>query len=261
MKALFFSFGIVLFFLSTSCQPQHEDSVSSATFTDEAAPLEAANETTVSERKLIKEGRLEFQTTSIDSTRNTVLRATKIYKGYVSSDEAYNTPERTTVTMVVRIPSSEFDNFLQDATVGVKKFDRKDIQAKDVTEEFLDIEARLKTQKALEARYEELLKKANSVSEILEIEKQSGELRAEIESIEGRMRYLENRISLSTITLSFYESNPVKTSLGNEFIRGFVNGWENLISFFVLLVNIWPVLILIAAVIVWLRLSSKNKKQ
>ncbi|MEZ4774584.1 MAG: DUF4349 domain-containing protein [Bacteroidia bacterium] len=212
------------------------------------------------ERKLITEGRVGFETPSIDSSRNAVLRAVNKYGGYVSSDQAYNSPGRTTVTMVVRIPAGHFDDLLREATAGIKKFDSKEIDVKDVTEEYLDIEARLKTKKALEARYAELLKKANTVTEILEIEKQGGELRVEIESIEGRMKYLENRVSFSTLTLTFYESTPLDKSFGKKFAQGFKNGWENLILFFVFLVNIWPFVLLLVAVIVGLRMNARRKK-
>lgn len=71
--------------------------------------------------------------------------------------------------------SSEFlhlilKKLLIDATKGVDKFDHKNIEVKDVTEEFLDVKARLKTKKELEDRYIDLLKKANNIKEILEIE-------------------------------------------------------------------------------------------
>ena len=111
---------------------------------------------------------------------------------------------------------------------------------KDVTEKFLDIQARLKTKKELENRYLELLNKASSVTEIMEVEKQIGQLRQEIESKEGRLNYLKSKISLSTLTLTFYKSVPNEVEFGNKFKTGFKNGWDNLIWFFVFITNIWP---------------------
>jgi hypothetical protein len=113
-----------------------------------------------------------------------------------------------------------------------------------VTEEFLDIQARINTKKELENRYLELLKKANSVTEMLEVEKQIGQLRTEIESIEGRLNYLKSKVSLSTLTIIFYQSIPNESEVGNKFKNGFKSGWNNLIWFFVFLTNIWPFILI-----------------
>lgn len=144
----------------------------------ETASLEMANEEMVArtteqktsvtvERKLIKEGRVEFETDHLNSTRKTIFEAIKKYNAYVSSDQEYKSPGRKSNTLIIRIPAENFDNLLSDATQGVEKFESKEINVKDVTEEFLDIEARLKTKKELEQRFIELLKEAKNVSEIL----------------------------------------------------------------------------------------------
>ena len=192
------------------------------------------------ERKLIKDGRVEFETDDLNAARKTVFEAVDQYKGYVSSDQEYKSPGRKSNTIVIRVPANSFDPFLDDATQGVENFERKEINVKDVTEEFIDIEARLQTKKELENRYIELLNQAKTVSEIIEIEKQIGLLRSEIESIEGRLKYLEDQVSLSTLTMTFYESIPNETDFGQKFKNGFRNGWENFIWFLVGLTNLWP---------------------
>src|SRR5690606_23217818 len=113
----------------------------------------------------------------IPSTRKAILQAVGQHEGYVSSDRDYNLPGRKSNTVEVRVPAANFDSFLSDATAKVKRFDSKTINVKDVTEEFLDVETRVKTKKALEARYIELLERAGKVSEMLEIEREIGQLR------------------------------------------------------------------------------------
>ena len=203
------------------------------------------NQPTVAvERKLIKEGRIEFETNDINLTRNQIFKSIEKHKGYTSSDQEYKDDGRISNIIIIRVPAKSFDILLSEATLGVTKFDSKNIEVKDVTEEFLDIQARLKTKKELENRYIELLKKANSVTELLEVEKQIGQLRSEIESIEGRLNYLKNKISLSTLTITFYEMTPNETAFGNKFKNGFKNGWNNLIWFFVYLSNVWPFILI-----------------
>lgn len=210
-------------------------------------------------RKLIKEGVVEFETENIQASRQLIFESISKHKGYVSSDQEYNSNNRVSNTIVIRVPASNFDQLLVDATKGVSKFDGKDIKLKDVTEEFLDVEARLKTKKELETRYLELLQKANTVTEILEVEKQVGQLRSEIESIEGRLKYLENQVSLSTLTITFYQEIPNETEFGNKFKNGFTNGWDNLIWFFVLLVNIWPFIIVAILLSLGFKVWGKSK--
>ncbi|WP_299704023.1 DUF4349 domain-containing protein [uncultured Pontibacter sp.] len=213
------------------------------------------------QRKLIKEGRVEFETEDISTTRQTVFRAVQQYKGYISSDQEFKSPGRTSNTLVIRVPAEHYDDLLRDATVGVKKFDFREIDVKDVTEEFLDVEARLKTKKELEARFLELLKQAKNVSEVVEIEKQLSTLRSDIESIEGRLNYLQNQVALSTLSMTFYERTPVYTEFSREFKDGFRNGWNNLIWFFVFLTNIWPFVLLGLALLIGVKVyRSRHRK-
>ncbi|TAE46131.1 MAG: DUF4349 domain-containing protein [Bacteroidetes bacterium] len=256
-------FAALLLLLSTfGCDQQNDQIIPGGTNDPqtqqaEQAPPEA-QQAEVPARKLIREGWVEFETENIATTRNTVFQALEKYKGYASSDQENRSPDRTSNTLVLRVPSEHFDAFLNEATAGVTHFERKNIQAKDVTEAFLDIEARLKTKKELESRLMALLKQANTVAEILEIEKQAGELRAEIESIEGKMNYLQSQISFSTLTLTFYERHSQSVSFGNPFSNAFRNGWENVIWFFVFLVNLWPFILIGLMVLVGLRYFRKK---
>jgi hypothetical protein len=224
-----------------------------------AAPTTEQKTNETVERKLIKEGRVEFETDNVNTTRKTIFEAVNKYKGYVSSDQEFKSTGRKSNTVIIRVPADKFDNLLSDATIGVEKFDSKEINVKDVTEEFLDIQARLKTKKELELRYIDLLKQAKNVIEILEIEKQIGQLRSDIESIEGRLKYLQDRVSFSTLTMTFYETIPNETEFGQKFKNGFRNGWDNLIWFFVVLTNIWPFILIGLGLIFGIRLYRKRK--
>ena len=212
------------------------------------------------EQKLIKEGWVEFETSNIGSTREIIYQVVKQYKGYISSDEEYQRPFQKSNKIILRIPAENFDSFLIDATAEVKHFDKKEINIKDVTEEFLDIEARLKTKKELENRYLELLQKAKNVSEMLEIEKQIGILRADIESMEGRMKYLQNEVSFSSITLFFYEKDPEKSEFGQKIRTGLQDGWNYLVEFFVFLLSIWPFLLLIILCVFIIKRTRKQRR-
>jgi hypothetical protein len=224
------------------------------------SPPASDNSATTVQRKLIKEGEIEFETDDLNKTRQSILKAVNHVGGYIGSDQESKEPAKKVNSIVVRIPADKFDVFISEATAGVSRFDRKDIRVKDVTEEFLDIEARLKTKKELESRFSELLKQAKNVTEILEIEKQMAQLRSDIESIEGRLKYLQSQVSLSTLTLSFYQTIPGETAFGQKFKSGFRNGWDNLIWFLVFMVNVWPFVLIAVATIYLLRYYGRKRK-
>lgn len=249
-----------LLVLSGCTQPQ-DDSVSSEAMM--AVPLQKMDgpdqAVRTIERKLIKEGNVEFETDDLGTARQKVYKAVEKYKGYIDSDQEFRSVGRVSHTITARVPAGEFDAMMSEATEGVTQFDRKAINIRDVTEEFVDVEARIRTKKELESRLLELLKQAKTVSEILEIETQLGTLRADIESIEGRMKYLSSQVSFSTLSLTFYQTIPKTTAFGKQFGEGVRNGWQNLVWFFVGLVNIWPFLLVTLAIVIWLRVYRKRK--
>ena len=212
------------------------------------------------EQKLVKEAWVEFETSNLENTRTTIHQAVKKHKGYVSSDKENQSSYRISNTIIIRIPSGNFDSFLHDATAEVKQFDKKEINIHDVTEEFLDVEARLKTKKELENRYLELLQKAKNVSEMLEIEREIGKLRADIEAMDGRMKYLQNQVSFSTLTFTFYKKDPEKSELGQKMKAGLQDGWNYLIDFFAFLLSVLPFILLVLILVFIFRIYRKRKR-
>jgi hypothetical protein len=212
------------------------------------------------ERKLIKEGYVEFETRNIMETRENILTAVKKYKGYISSDQEFSEPGKISNTLVIRIPAPAFDSTLAFIGKDVRKFDRKEVFIRDVTEEFLDVEARLNTKRELEQRYIELLKQAGKISEIMEIERELAQLRGDVESIEGRYKYLTNQVAFSTLNITYYKTSPIYVSYGNKLLESIIRGWNNLMMFFIFLVNLWPFLLIIAAFVFWWMKRRNLKK-
>lgn len=218
----------------------------------------------VQQRRVIKEGYLTFETESLADTRVRVDSVLRQFGGHIDSEREYSTSSRVSHTLTVRVPFERFDEFVDELGKGVGAFEDKSITSRDVTAEYIDVVARAKTKKELEERYLVLLKQANSVKEILDIETALGNIRAEIESMEGQIRYLVNQTEYSTLQISYHTVVSEKPVFGNKFSRGFVNGWNNLIWFFVGLVNVWPFVVLVPIGIVlivrWLRGRREKRK-
>jgi len=246
--------------LSSSCEQQADQMKE---YGENQTPAENQNDAQPRvDRKLIKESDIAFQTENVDQARNQVEKAVAQFKGYISKEKSYGEKGRRSHEMTLRIPSQHFDHFLQQATKGVDHFDRKEVRVKDVTEEFIDLGARIKTKKALEARFLELIQKAKNVKETMSIEREIEAVRSEIESMEGRLNYLKNAVSYSTFNLRFYEHTMRNPGVKHDFGKSFKQGWHNLLSFIVAITYLWPFFVLLVLSILgfkWYRKRNKSK--
>jgi len=214
----------------------------------------------VTERKLIKTGTIEFEVDVIDKTKTAIANLVKEANGYVSSDDQSNYSGSTRYSQTVRIPSDKLDSFIAKIEALAKNVDSKNISTQDVTEEFIDVETRLSTKKELEARYHEILKQAKTVKDIIEVETQLNNVRAEIESMEGRIKYLTNQTAFSTLTITYYQTISGNYGFGYRFFNSFGNGWDNLLDFIIGLLNAWPFVIMIGA-LVWYFIRWRRKRK
>jgi hypothetical protein len=214
--------------------------------------------------KIIKNGNLRFETGDIEATYAQIKTAVGKHQGIVQNDTEGKDYQSVFKNITVRIPNEKFDAFVADISKGVSYFDNKEISSADVTEEYIDTEARLKAKKVLEARYFELLKKAAKVSEMIEIEKQLSEIREEIEAKEGQLRYMQNRIAMSTVTIQFYKTiaseSGVTVSYGSKIWNAIKSGFNGISSFFIGLLEVWPFIVILVAVIYFIRKRFKKKR-
>jgi Domain of unknown function (DUF4349) len=240
--------------------PAKEESDASSLYKNSNAP--AAEQKTI-EQKIIKTGDIKFETNDLGETYNQMITAVKKHNAIIQNDTEGNEYGSIFRKIIVRVPNKNFDVFLSDISKGVTYFDNKEISSQDVTEEYIDIDARLKAKKILESRYLELLKKANKVSEMLEIEAQLSAIREEIEAKEGQLRYMQSQISMSTITIEFYKTvaddGGATLSYGSKIWNAITSGFNSISSFFIGLLSIWPFLIILAAAVYYIRKRFKKK--
>ena len=210
------------------------------------------------DRKIIKQGEIKFKTADVNKTKTLILQTVQELNGYISKDNAYDYSDRHEHSLIIRVPADKFDLLLKNISESVEKIDSKNVDLLDVTEEYIDIEVRIKTKKELQTRYLELLKQTTKVDEILNIEKEISILQTEIESVEGRMKYLKDKISFSTLTVTYYQKTTSKFGFSSEFVDGIKNGWSAFLWFIVGLSHLW-VFIFIAVVAFYLIRRWKKK--
>jgi hypothetical protein len=216
---------------------------------------------TVLDRKLIKNASLSFETDTLDNRKKIIKKAVHQFSAYVEHEEEYTTAYEETVTTTIRVPAKNFDPFMDAITAGVGSFDTKTIAVADVTEEFVDVEARINTKKELKARFVALLDKAETIAKIMEVEREINALQAEIESHEGRLKYLSGSVRYATVNLTYYRTIEVPVEFDNKFESAFSRGWQGTVWFFVGLVSIWPILILIMITLLILKFTLRKEKK
>lgn len=166
------------------------------------------------DRKVVKNGNANIEVESFDSAISKIKEMAKKYDGYVTNSNMWISDSKTKYgNITVKIPESKFEEF-GDLLTQVGTIKSKEISSYDVTEEYIDLQARLKNLKNQEKRYTELLDMAKDVNEVLAVEAQLSRVRGEIESLEGRIKYLDNTTSYGTFYINIYEPEEVVHEFG-----------------------------------------------
>ena len=218
---------------------------------------------TQKEQKIIKSANLVFETNDVEATYQKILKQTSQYKGLLQSDNSGKDYNRIYKNLLVRIPTENFQAFLVGVSEGVPYFDQRNISQQDVSEEFIDLEARLKAKRELENRYIELLKKANTVKDMLEIERELSTIREEIEARQGRLQYLQNQVSMSTLDIRFYKTTAetgVTQSYGQKMKNALQGGWNGISVLFLGILYLWPLFFVSIIIVFLLRIFLKYRK-
>lgn len=264
MKLFLLKFPVLLGFIIAACGTQNssdlaiDSSASYETLADIPNSEQPAPHNELSERKIIREGEIYFECRDVLETETFLKNEIKIAKGYISNESSNSYDERIEKRLSIRIPSDRLDDLLAKIQAHAVKVENTNIRSEDVTEQFIDVEARLKTKKELEIRYLSLLQQAKNVDEILQIERELSNIRGEIESMQGRLNFLKDRTSMSTLNVTFFVEGERAFGFLTKLNEGIKNGWTNLQWFIVFMVNFWP-FFLVFGVVLFLVLRRKKK--
>lgn len=166
--------------------------------------------------------------------------------------------------MEIRVPSTKFDSCLNDLAGVDENLIEKKITSKDITEEYVDVSARMKARKEVEQRYLDILKQAKTVEDILKVEEQLKTIREEVEAAQGRLQYIDHNVSMSVIHLSFYQTFSNTTPQGPGFFSrmffSIKDGWNGMLVVLVSLVGLWPVWIVLVAAVIIIRRYRKRRR-
>lgn len=185
-----------------------------------------------------------------------VQRLTEKHGGFISGSQTSTREDGGYGTVTVRVPADHLQK-LMDEVSALGKVISKELETQEVTEEFVDLQARLRNDQRGEEQLLRLLAKAGRVSDLLQVEKVLAEVRGRIEQITGRLRYLENRVALATLTIVIEEESgataPIATwspwEVGKRAVAGLLATLRVVASALIWVIAFAPIWLVV--VIVW----------
>lgn len=293
-KAIWFLLGVMVFL--TACSNEQEnigessedfamDSVeesmdeagkqgteSSETENNESTEVET-KEVEVEERKIIYTANLRLEVKEYQQAVDEIESQVADFNGYIVDSSTYGSSEESSTSghITARIPQERFQEFIQLVEEGAGKLLESNVSGQDVTEEYVDLESRLKSKRVVEERLLSFMEKAEKTEDLLTISSDLAKVQEEIEQVTGRMNYLRNKADLATVQIDIEENNVNITGMSEDelntwartkqqFLKSINTILAVLSGLFVFIAGNLPILIPLGviALVVWLVVKRKR---
>lgn len=172
-----------------------------------------SGQTLPADRLIIRNATISLTSNDVDKTLLDVRALASEKSGVVFQSSSTVRSDKTYATITIQVPAAAFDDTLN----RIRKFsgvkvENENSTSQDVTEEFVDVQAQLKNLQATEAELLQLLGKANSVSDVLTVQRELSNVRGQIEQRQGRINYLQKKTDMSSITLTIAPTGVATTT-------------------------------------------------
>jgi hypothetical protein len=215
-------------------------------------------------RKIIYDAQIDLVVENVDPIVKKVTSLVQDARGYIAEQNMTGSPgSQRSMRWKIRVPVDQFDS-LVTAIVSLGELERNNRTSQDVTEQYYDIEARIKNKKVEEQTLNRILQeRSGKLEDVLKIETELSRVRGEIEQLEGKIRVLENLSSLATLTLSVREREkfapppPAVADFATQIARTWdasLLGLVNLGKALVLVIvgwALWVPVLIVAGLVCW----------
>ncbi len=219
------------------------------------------------ERMIVRTGDMSLVVEDVIDARDRIAQIATGFDGYVVSSSIYGEEQEMRGNISIRVPDEKFEQALSELRNLALRVKSESTSSIDVTEEYIDLEARLKNAEATERQYLALLDKATDVEDILKIYQRLSQVRSEIEQIKGRMQYLERTSSMSLINVYLEpeaSARPLARAGWNALevlksaVRGLVTAGQTLATIAIWLLIFIPIWGTILGIVLWRRHRRKK---
>lgn len=229
-------------------------------------PSQPAPDTRNRQTKIIYTADVRMQVDNLSEQLTEITNIVSASGGFIGSKHISDNRYRKEASLQIRLPINQFQPSLDNITALATFVDYQNLDSRDVTAEWIDLESRLATKREVRDRYIEILRnRAQKVEDILNAEEKIRRITEEIEAKEGRLRYLRDQVQLSTLSLTVYETQEYRESpetyrksFGQQIISALSTGWELIQSLLLGLLTIWPILLMVPGLLwLWRRWRKK----
>ncbi|MDQ6602649.1 MAG: DUF4349 domain-containing protein [Chloroflexota bacterium] len=226
----------------------------------------------VIDQKIIRNGSLSITAKNVAETQDAIWKLASEYGGVVLTSNTSGTDENVRADISFRVPSERFRDAMDRVRGYAVKVEKEQSSAQDVTEDYVDLQARQRTLEATTLQLQTLLGKATTVDETLKVQAQLNNVQSDLERIKGKLNYYDARTAFSTITVSILPVSPTKPepvtpvakwSLGHSIHEAWnrsVNGLQNVVDALIaILIGGWWIEIpLVVAIVLLVRRERRR---
>lgn len=276
MKALsFFTILLPFIFLSSCNQVGSKAENTSGDYTNfnereplikEDVPAQSGSDKSLpvyDEKKIIKTGNLTLETTSLKTYRDKLLKTLPNYGAYIARESIENNNYNNVSDWQISVPVKNFELLMtaledMDSTRMVNR----SISTDDVTHAWFDTRGRLEAKLQMRQKYMEFLKQSKNTTDMLQVQRELNFLQEEIESVTGRIDAMAKQSTYSTINLTVKDHligaipEPETPGFLTRALEAFNNGAVVLTAIILAAVTIWPILLISAIIIVFLKIRK-----
>lgn len=166
---------------------------------------------TDAQRKIIKNAQLRLTVESTDSALDRLTGIAADMGGYIISTRTFFEAGLKAATITFAVPVDRFEDTLRRVRAVALKVEHEEASGQDVTDQYVDLESQLRNLEATAGRIRDFLNKAQTVEEALKVNQQLSAMEKDIETVKGKMNYLQGRSAFSTITVDIREPSPTPT--------------------------------------------------
>jgi hypothetical protein len=231
----------------------------------------------IPERKIIRNGSLSLLVNNVAQSTEKITSIATAAGGFVEKATQTNSGGHT-ASITLRVPAQRLDQIMADVKRLASNVENESVEVRDVTREYIDVDAHLRNAKAEEAQYLLILKRATTIKDTLDVTEKLSDVRGRIEQLQGEMNYLSSQIDMSSLEISLRAEadadvagihwRPLRQAkiAFSEMLSGLADWADSVIAFFVNLplIAVWllsivvPLVVAVRIVIfLWKRLGPK----
>jgi len=185
------------------------------------------------DRKIIQNTSMDLQVEDVSNSYQKVAAIALDAGGFVLDSSVSADEDRPRASLTIRVPTSQYESVLNSLRGLAVKVQNETSKAQDVTEQYTDLQARLRSAQAVEARYLDLLNRAETIDDVLKVQNYLTPARLEVEQIQGQINLMDKLSSLATISVNLSTEPPAAVSSDShpDPLAAAGRGWESSLLF------------------------------